>query len=300
MAELRIGMIGLDTSHCIAFAKILNDAENPHHVPGARLVAAVPGGSAAFSLSRDRVEGYTNQLADDFGVQMVESITALAADVDAILLESSDGRQHVEQFAQLAEAGKPVFIDKPFTCSADDARKIADLAAAKDVPVMSCSSIRYAAGISDLRDKGEVLTCEAFGPANILDDYPGLFWYGIHSAEVLFSFMGAGCRCVHAGTGPNMDLVVGQWSDGRIGTLRGFRHDALKKFGCTIATDQGVFHAMAQSDPPYYALMLREVMAFFRSRKSPIDIAETIEITAFLEAANASKAQAGRPVELSI
>ena len=298
MTELRIGMVGLDTSHCIAYAKILNDPENPHHVPGAKVVTAFPGGSEVFSLSRERVKGYTEKLAEDFGVRMVESIPELAKDVDAILLESCDGRQHAAQFAQLAEAGKPVFIDKPFACSSEDARTIAELAEGKKVPVMSCSSVRYAAGITELRDKGKVLTCEAFGPATVLDDYPGLFWYGVHSAEVLLSFMGTGCRCVHAGTGPNMDLVVGQWSDGRMGTLRGFRHEALKKFGCTIATDQGVFHAIARSEPPYYAFLLREIMAFFQTGKSPIDLAETVEITAFLEAANASKAQAGRPVEL--
>jgi hypothetical protein len=55
-------MIGLDTSHVPAFTDCINNPENPQHVPGGKVVAAVKGGSLDITSSRDRVEGYTKQV----------------------------------------------------------------------------------------------------------------------------------------------------------------------------------------------------------------------------------------------
>ncbi|MBN1935923.1 MAG: Gfo/Idh/MocA family oxidoreductase [Anaerolineae bacterium] len=295
---LQVGIVGLDTSHCPAFTRILNDAAYEYHLPGARVIGAYPGGSELFSKSRERVQGFTGQLAGEFGVAIYDSIPALAQDVDALFLESVDGRQHLDQFRQMA-VGKPVYIDKPLTTTTGEARALIALAQATHTPIMSCSSLRYAAGIADLLEGSEqVLSCEAFGPAPLLDDYPDLFWYGIHSAEILFALMGKGCRqvrCVHT---PAIDLVVGEWADGRTGVLRGTR---LGKdvFGCVVHTGHSATPALASSTPPYYYLMLQQVLPFFRTGQSPIDIEETFEIIAFLEAAAQSKARAGNAVRLA-
>lgn len=295
---LKIGMVGLDTSHCVAFTRLLNKPNDPYHVPGARVVAAYPGGSEAFSLSRDRVAGFTEQLHDEFGVAMVESISDLASDVDAILLESVDGRQHLEQFRELA-AGKPVYVDKPLTTSGEEARALIALAQETGTPLMSTSSLRYAAGIADLVPVGETaVSCEAFGPAAILGDYPGLFWYGIHSAEMLFAMMGTGCESVRTLAYPETDVVIGTWADGRVGVLRGTRC-GKGAFGCVVHTDAGTYAGLAQSTPPYYALMLQAVMGFFRTGASPVSVEETFNVIAFLEAADASKARGGDVVPVA-
>lgn len=290
---IKIGMIGLDTSHCPAFASILHDQQQAWHVPGGRVVAAVPGGSEAFSLSRNRVAGFTAALRDKHGVRMVEDIETLAAQVDAILLESVDGRQHLEQFRRAA-VGKPVFIDKPFATSTADAREIIRIAERTRTPLMSCSSLRYAAGIADLiPDPAEaVKSCEAFGPAPILDDYPGLFWYGIHAAEMLFAFMGTGCAQARCVTTRDADVVVGEWRDGRTGILRGTRLER-GDFGCVVHTGATTRLALAGATPPYYFTLLTRIMEFFGTGISPIPIEETFEIVAFLEAAERSKAQGG-------
>ena len=196
MSTLKIGMVGLDTSHCEAFAKILHDEAYAYHLPGARIVGVYPGGSPHFDKSHTRVQGFTDTLHKGYGAKLYDDLATLANDVDALFLESVDGRQHAEQFAQLA-VGKPVFIDKPLTTSTADARALITKAEATGTPIMSCSSLRYAAGIADLVSADEkVLAAEAFGPAVLLDDFPGLFWYGIHSAEVLNLLMGAGCQQV--------------------------------------------------------------------------------------------------------
>lgn len=299
MKQLKLGMIGLDTSHCPAFAKLLLDKDDPHHVEGATIVAAYPGGSDAFANSRNRVDQYTAQMRDEFNVEILDSIEAVAERSDAILLESVDGRQHLEQFAKLAPFGKPVFIDKPLTTDTEEAKELFRLAEVHDSPVFSASSLRYAHGIRELGEGEEVLGCEAFGPMAILDDFPGLFWYGIHSAEILFSKMGTGCVEVSVTRNEQVDMVTGIWKDGRVGTLYGHRFPGMNAFGATVYAGKTVQQGIAQAAPPWYALLLQEILPFFRTRQSPIDPQETLEIIAFLEAANTSR-DTGEPVSLNL
>lgn len=294
---MKIGMVGLDTSHCVAFTRILNDESYQYHIPGARVIGAYPGGSELFSLSRDRVAGFTAELRDTYGVSLYERIGDLVADVEAIFLESVDGRQHWPQFQQMA-VGKPVFIDKPFAVSTADARAIIKLAQETGTPIMSASSLRYARGIGDLVSRDEtVISGEAFGPAAILADYPGLFWYGIHSAEILFAFMGVGCERVRCLPYQDMDVIIGEWEDGRLGVVRGTRFEK-NEFGCVIHTRAGARAGVALGTPPNYFLLLQQVMQFFETGISPIDMGETFGITSFLEAANASREQDGTTVHV--
>ena len=292
---IRIGMVGLDTSHCPAFTGMLNETGHKWHVPGAQVVGAYPGGSDQFSRSRDRVQGFTDELKSKYGIAMYSGIEQLVADVDAVLLESVDGRQYLEQFRQMA-VGKPVFIDKPLATSTDDAREIIRLAEGTHTPILSCSSLRYNEGIEHIVGEGEgVVSCEAFGPAAILEDYPGLFWYGIHSAEILFSIMGVGCKVVRCIPQRDVDVVIGEWNDGRTGVVRGTRFDK-NEFGCVVHTDAGTRHGIYKDVPPGYFLLLRRVVEFFQTGVSPVDIQETFDIVSFLEAADRSRDRGGQAV----
>jgi hypothetical protein len=296
-STLKVGMVGLDTSHCPAFTSILNNEGHEYHVPGARVVGAYPGGSDLFSHSRNRVQGFTKTLEKEHGIPMYASIPELVKDVDAILLESVDGRQHLEQFREMA-VGKPVYIDKPLTTSTGDARALIQLAKETNTPIMSSSSLRYSAGIEGIVGADEQLfACEAFGPAAILEDYPGLFWYGIHSAEILFSFMGMGCQQVRCLSYDDMDVVAGQWSSGRVGVVRGTRFEK-SAFGCVVHTSGGARCGLAQATPPGYYLLLQRVAEFLKTGVSPVDVRETYEIIAFLEAADRSKERGGAAVPL--
>ncbi|MFA6715023.1 MAG: Gfo/Idh/MocA family oxidoreductase [Victivallales bacterium] len=297
MANLKVGMIGLDTSHCPAFVKLLNNADNEFHVPGARVVKAFPGGSKLFSSSINRVAGFTKDLKE-MGVEICDSIEATAEGMDAFFLESVDGRQHLEQFKILAQYGKPVFIDKPFACCFEDAKAIVELAKEKNVPVMTASAIRYGKGIDVLHDGSKVASCEAFGPMALLDDYRDYFWYGIHSAETLYSFMGMGCERVQTISTDKVDVIVGTWNDGRIGTLRGNRVGS-NAFGCMLTTvEEETKFALVSREIPYYALLLKKMVPFFQTGVPAIQLEESLEIIAFLEAASQSRAQNGKVVEI--
>lgn len=289
MADLKLGMVGLDTSHCPAFTELLNDPGNRYHVPGARVTAAFPGGSREFSLSRDRVGGITARMRDDFGVPIVDSIEELAQRVDAVLIESVDGRQHRSQFERLAPFGKPVFIDKPLATSSGDARAIYRLSDEHRAPVFSASALRYAAGLPSAEPAGAVRGCFCYGPAAILEDFPGLFWYGIHAAEILYAMMGGGCREVVVNSDSLADTVVGTWEDGRTGVLFGHRIEGAGGFGCTVFHSGGVRSGAASADPPYYAQLLPRVVEFCRTGRPPVDQGETFEVIAFLEAAERAR-----------
>jgi hypothetical protein len=293
--ELRAGIIGLDTSHVIAFTKILNDPEAEPDVAGCRVVAAFPEGSPDIESSVSRVPAYTKQI-QEMGVEIVDSIDALLERVDVVLLETNDGRPHLEQIMPCLKAGKPVFIDKPVAGTLADAVAIYEAARKHNVPVFSSSSLRFAEGAQALRNGkiGDILGCDAYSPAALEETHPDLFWYGIHGVETLFTVMGPGCKTVVRTHTPDFDVVVGTWDDGRIGTFRGIRKGRSGMGGTAFGT-KGIEQVGPSSG---YRPMLVEVVRFFRTGEPPVDERETLEIYAFMEAADESKRQGGVPVSV--
>jgi predicted dehydrogenase len=298
MQELRIGLIGLDTSHAPAFAKLLNDASHPHHVEGGRVVAAFPGGSPDFGLSWNRVESFTAQVRDESGASILDSPAAVAQACDAIILSSVDGRVHLKQFQEIAPFGKPVFIDKPFATTSTDARAMAALAQKHNIPLMSASILRYGQPLIEaLAGAESLIGADCSGPMDLEETQPGLFWYGIHSVEMLYAALGQGCERVTAVTTPDSEFVTGVWKDGRIGTVRGYR-GGKKSFGALLHSPSTSRFVDVMTHPkPAYAGLLENVLKMFHTRQAPIAIEETLEIVRFLEAANQSR-QSGETVSL--
>jgi predicted dehydrogenase len=294
---LRAGVIGLDTSHAPAFAKLLNGPEATGELAGVRVVAAFPGGSPDIPASADRVEGYTNEFKK-MGIEIVPSIDELVKKVDVVLLESVDGRPHLEQVIPVLKAGKPVFVDKPVAGSLADAVAIFELAKRHNVPCFSSSSLRFSKGIIGMRDDekvGKVLGCEARGPCSLEPHHPDLFWYGIHGTEILFTIMGTGCESVTRVHSDGTDFVTGRWKDGRVGTFRGLR-DGASGYGATVYGDKSI--AQSGGYDGYQPLVV-EIVKFFKTGQAPVSPQETLEIYAFMEAADESKRQGGAPVTIA-
>ncbi len=284
---IRIAMITLDTSHARHFARLLNDATDPEHVPGSRVVAAFPGGSPDFSRSISRVGKFTEAVRER-GVEIVGSISELREKCDAVMLMSIDGRVHLPQFREVAEWGVPVFISKPFTDSGEEAREIIRIAQEKGVRVTSTSPMRYAQKFQEtLTSQAAVIGGDFYGPMPLEDKCPGYFWYGIHCAEMLFAALGTGCREVLAVRGESYDVVVGRWADGRLGTMRGNK----VRFGGTLHGEDGsVSFDVSTGTKPYYVSMLEKVIPFLRGEAECVPMAEMVEVIRFLEAANQSAA----------
>ena len=291
-AGKRVGIIGLDTSHSIAFTKVLNATDQAPEYKGYKVVAAYPYGSRDIKSSADRIPGYIEDVKK-MGVTIVDSIAELLKQTDVILLETNDGRLHLEQALEVFKAGKRVFIDKPIAASLADAIAIFEASEKYNVPTFSASSLRYIKGAMDL-DKGTVVGADTFSPATYEKTHPDLFWYGIHGVETLFTVMGTGCRDIVRVSTEDTDVVVGTWEDGRIGTFRGTR-SGRAGYGGTVYTDSG-----AITLGPYggYGPLLVEIINYFETGIVPIDPRETLEIFAFMEAADVSKRLGGAVVNM--
>ena len=299
---MKLGMIGLDTSHVSAFAALLNDPDHPYHVAGGRIEVAYPGiPSKDFELSYTRVEKYTDELRSKYGVAILESAEAVAEQSDALLLVSVDGRVHLDLFKRIVSFRKPVFIDKPLAVSSREAEEIFALAKQYQVPLMSCSSLRYAEALTEellnASDDDKILGADCYGPMMIESAVPDFYWYGIHSVEILYQIMGKGCVSLSVTTKEDYDVITGTWEDGRIGVVRGNRK-GNNQFGALIHRSKTNCLVEASRHPkPSYAGMLERIMHMFHSGQPDIDPAETLEIIRFLECANQSR-RSGAVVKL--
>jgi hypothetical protein len=292
-AEIRIGIIGCDTSHVLAFTENLNNPDAKNHVAGGKVVAAFRGGSSDIPESASRLDGYVKTLREKHGVKIYDSIEELCKNVDAVLLESLDGRPKLEQIKPVLKARKPVFVDKPMAGSLRDVKEIFRLAQKAKVPIFSSSSLRFAKDTQAVHagSIGKVTYAETSGPCEIEPHHPDLFWYGIHGVEALYTVMGTGCESVRRGkTAAGKIEVLGTWHGGRKGVFRedkGFHGSAKGEKGDAPA---GSFDG--------YVPLVEQIMEFFKTGVAPVKPEETIEIYAFMEAADASKAKGGEPVKL--
>ena len=290
----RLGIIGLDTSHVTAFTALINKAEKNY---GCKVVAGYPGGSPDINISVSRVEKYTRELRDKYGVEIVDSIEELCRKVDGVLLESVDGRPHLEQVKPVIAAKKPVFIDKPMAGSLADVLEIFRLARKNKVPCWSSSSLRFSPGIIGMRNNdkvGKVLGCDAFSPCSLEEHHPDLYWYGVHGVEILFTIMGTGCETVRRVQTKDYEFVVGLWKGGRIGTYRGLR-SGKRDYGALVYGTKSVAPSGRYGG---YGPLVDEIVKFFKTGKAPVPAEETIEIFAFMSAADESKAKGGAAVSL--
>lgn len=287
---LKAGVIGLDTSHAIAFTDLINDPKAEGLLAEVEVVAGYPNGMPDNPSSWDRVEEYTAKLREK-GLKIFDSIEEMLPHVDVVLIESVDGRPHLEQAQKVIAAGKPMFIDKPMAASLRDVLLIFHLAEEAKVPVFSSSSLRFSSGFQAVRKGeakfGQIKRCVAWSPFSLEPHHPDLFWYGIHGVETLYTIMGPGCKTV---VRESQNRVVGTWKDGRVGIFEGRNGYGAEVEGTLASGPVGTYEG--------YKPLVIEICKFFKTGVPPVAKEETIEIFAFMEAADESKRRGGQPVEI--
>lgn len=294
-ADLRLGMIGMDTGHAINFTELLNQPAHKDHVPGARVVAAFKVSSPDIESSWSRVDGHAEKLKKDFGVTFYDSIEEMVKHVDAVLMEDNDARRHVAQARIVLRAGKRLYIEKPMTLSTRDAVELFNLARRHGGGVMSSSGARFTQEIQAVRNGklGRVRTAEMYGAATFEPTNPELFWYGVHGVEQLFTILGPGIQTVTRKNSAKGAIVTeGRWADGRIGIFR----EGNRNLGTAVG-DQGESKTLGRWEG--YRPLVQAIIGFFQTGVSPVPEQETIEIMAFMEADVLSKARGGQPVKIS-
>jgi virulence factor len=293
---IRLGILDFDTSHVAEFTRRLNHKTpaKDQWVDGAEVVIACPGSS---KIMPERIPEYVKEM-ERLGVPLVDKPADMIGKVDGMLIESQEGGAHWEAARPFLEASIPCFVDKPFTCSTADAKRIAELAAKKGVPVFSSSSLRYGTELVNfLADpkRGKVIGALAYGPAPLFEKdatlNPGLYHYGIHAVEILYTLMGPGCKRVTCTHEKGADVATGQWQDGRLGSVRGIR-EGKADYGAVVFTDAGV-RPLPIGLGYAYRDLLKAIVGMFETKKAPVDVAVSVEIVAFIEAANKSAANHG-------
>ena len=288
--DVRVGIIGLDTSHATAFTKLLNATNRPSAYAGFRVNVIVPQGSRDIVSSTNRVPKYLEEVKP-FGPEIVNSIDTLVQKCDVVLLESNDGRVHLEQALPVFKAGKRLFIDKPIAASLVDCLVLFQLSEYYKVPMFSASSLRYMGKAQAIRSGtyGPVSSASTYSPCTIEPTHPDLMWYGIHGVELLFTLMGPGCQSVQRQVGPDCDVTTGTWADGRIGTF-----SAKKTYAGEAMTREGKIEVGKFEG---YEGLLKEILRFFKTGHPPVAAEETIAMFVFMEAAQQSKNQGGARID---
>ena len=294
---IKLGILDFDTSHAVEFTKRLNHTEGTpkdQFVEGAQVVIGCPGES---KLSPERIAGYTEQMKK-FGVPLVDKPADMIGKVDGMLIEAVDGTVHYERAKPFLEAGIPCFIDKPFTCSDGRCeRRSWTLSERKKAPGLLVIVAALRPGPRRVRrrrqawEAGRLRGLWTVPLSQVPDRNAGLYHYGIHAVEMLYTPDGArlSARNVYARKG--VDLVTGQWKDGRVATVRGIR-DGASSYGFVGFAEKGI-KPVTVGTSVIYRELLKQIVEFFKTEKSPVEPAVMLEIVAFIEAANASSANHG-------
>ncbi len=293
--ELRAGIIGTDTSHVPQFTKIL--ASHPEWK--VRVVAAFKGGSPDLPISANRLEGFARTIQEQHGVEIVDTIDGLLAKVDVVLLTSVDGRPHLAQVTPVFKAGKRVFIDKPLAASLDDVHRIVQLSKETGTPFFSASSVRFHPDLAKLRENpgvGKVASVKAVYLLNPIPFHPDLFYYGIHGVEALYAVMGTGCATLSRKVAGDADITTCTWQDGRVGVYHGIPKADPARPLITVTGQDGTVTSSGAADAE---ALVRAVAEFFHTGRSPVDVAQTIEVFEFMTAAQQSKERNGADVKLA-
>ena len=292
---IKIGIIGLDTSHSTAFTELLNGDSDDKFVKEFEVVAAYPYGSKTIQSSYERIPGYIEEVKKH-GVEITSSIAELLDKVDCVMLETNDGRIHLEQAMEVFKSGKICYIDKPIGATLGQAIAIYEMAEKYNVPIFSSSALRYSPQNQKLRNGefGKILGADCYSPHKVEPPHPDFGFYGIHGVETLYTLMGTGCESVNRMSSQDADVVVGRWKDGRIGTFRGIK-EGPAIYGGTAYTPKG---SIAAGGYEGYKVLLDQILTFFKTGVAPISKEETIEIFTFMKASNMSKEQNGKIVTM--
>lgn len=296
---LRLGIVDFDSSHAVEFTRRINRCAIPadQFVAGAKVVLGFPGTS---KLAQDRIDQFT-PLVVDCGVELVDEPTEMIGRIDGVLVLSLQGDCHLAAARPFLESRVPVYLDKPIACDVNDLDELIALSQRHETMLWSSSAVRFADDVvsigSRLKELGNTNGVQVFGPAHFSELNRGLFHYGIHITETMFTLMGTGCERLSTISSPACDLVSGLWRDGRVASIRGHRQGHTA-YGVSCFTAQGIVHQPISLASAYRNLC-QQIVTAFETETPPVSLAETREIIQFLAAAETSRQQDGVPISLN-
>lgn len=283
--EIKVALIGLDTSHSIEFTRRMQapDVAEDQKVQGMEAITCL-----RFETPFQDKEGLDKRQAqlEEWGVKVTEDFDEAIDGCDAIMLEINDPAYHLEYFRKVAGLNRPVFLDKPVADTIENGRKIAVIAKEKNVRVFSSSSLRYIPNLDQAeKEVPEPLYAAMYGPVGVAPSGSSIVWYGVHAFEMLERAMGIGAKSVFARKDEAGVVCVVDYPEGRRGIVE--LTTGVYSYGGLVRNKQKAFPFVADTKR-LYTVELDHVVEFFRGGPPAASMDDAMEIMAMLDAAEKS------------
>jgi hypothetical protein len=286
--EHQITLIGTDSTHCLAFAKLLRQQSASWQI-----TQAVRDSRSHLSISCRRVDDIEQQM-QVAGIRIVDQLTPdIDALTDAYIIASVDASLHRSQFQTIRGFGKPVFIDKPIAYSSVDAAALFAMASDVGVPMFSSSSLRYSASVVAMKHQIEAQPKQQWqltltGPVTFEAGIPGFYWYGIHLVEALCTIFPEVFRVIdYQHLDDKKQVVVNLESAHCKCQIIGDTTGQQNFSGVATSATSRLTFAIEEDAEPLYAYLLKQMIPFFESDIMPVSPGETQQVMALVEAINA-------------
>ncbi len=208
-------------------------------------------------------------------------------EVDAVIIATDDGADHVRRVRPFVEAGLPVFVDKPMATTSGDLAQFISWRKQR-ARILSSSGMRYAPELAELENERWMwltsITCKTWER------------YGIHALEPVFKILGPGFSEVRTSPREGADIVTCQHSGGALATIAAV-HEAYGSFG-VIHAYGGTTHRSIQMKDTYSAFrnQMLAVVAWIESGTNPYPFSDTVELMAVILAGIESRKRGGEAV----
>lgn len=297
--NIRLGLAGKveENDHPYSWSAILNGYDPDR-------LADCPSAVIRSYLSRQRAEDFgipgvrvTHVWSDDrrdaervAAVSKVPHIVDRPEDligkVDAVLIPTDKGSEHVQRARPFVEADVPVFIDKPLCDNEPDLRTFADWVA-RGRAIQSCSAFRYAREFETLRE--ELPGC---GELRLVVATIAKSWerYAIHALEGVHALLPPAAWISAINTGSEGRDIVHYRRDDGIDVIVIAREDLYGGFGVTTVYGTRS-HRAAQFRDSFYAFkrQLESFVAYLRTGTPMVPFEQTAELMQLLIAGAASR-----------
>ena len=272
----RVGLVGIENSHAEDIVRYLNG--QPRELAAARVSAIVAG-------EPDRTEMLTRLGAIE---TVVPNSQDLLSAVDALIVTSRDGAEHAAHALPFLEAGIPVWVDKPLAASLADAERMVAAAERSGAALTSSSALRWVpdttAVVAAMAAIGPLQEIVVSGPADPNSEYSGIFFYGIHAADIAQRLFPGRPDDIEVTVVP--DGVSVRYRLGTVGvTLELWRPDPARRtlFQASVSGQQGTVEREISLSGDYVQPGVNAFVEMLRSGVAPIPYRELVAPIAILE-----------------
>jgi len=226
---------------------------------------------------------------------VVDRAEDVIGEVDAVLVATDKGFEHVARARPFVEAGLPVFVDKPLCDNRADLATFSSWIA-QGRPITSSSALRYAKEFAPYHR-----STHEFGELRHIGMTMAKKWetYGIHALEAVYPILGPGFETVRNIGDDTRNVVQLTHRDGVEVTLTVIADMAGGSGMLTLAGTKGGTQLRSLDTYSAFKSQLDAYVTFLRTGKPPVPFAETAELMKLVIGGIESREQGGRTIFLS-